>query len=151
MSDLHPSIVRFEGKKIHGLLAAGVTMADPGPACAALWKKLIGMVPLKGLEVYGISLNMGPQVFDYFAGAPLAKAASLPENLLVQDIPAGMYARCPIPNMEEMRAAYTLLYQENWAAGHTEYTVNMLRPCFELYPADYAGGLFYVFAPVDEK
>ena len=143
-------IVRFEGALVYGRQIS-TSFSAAVLDCTVLWEKLGAELKLEGEDSYGVSYNMRQDGFDYLAGVALQSAASPPVGFIEQDISAGVYARCQVPALEDLSAAYSLLYDEDWAATHSKYAVSMLRPCFELYPAGYSGGRFYVYAPVDEK
>jgi predicted transcriptional regulator YdeE len=146
-----PAVVHFEGITVYGLRIQ-TTFASCGRDCPALWEKLQSLVRLADKDMYGASANMTPETFDYLAGVgSWPQTLARPEDFAEMELSAGMYARCAAPSLNDVMGAYKLLYEENWAAKNSSYTVNFVRPCFELYPAGYSGGMLYVYAPVDEK
>ncbi len=101
---------------------------------------------------FGISVMIGEEgVFDYWAAAPLAEGASVPEGMRAIGLPGGLYAHCHVPSMDFLGHAYMALYKD-WAPQQTEYEALMQAPCVERYTQDYlTTGGFDVYMPVAKR
>ena len=104
-------------------------------------------------ETYGASVmvDMEKGSFDYWATMPVTPGEALPQGMERLGVPAGLYAACSIPSLEELGAAYNYIYLE-WLPGQSDYTLNMASPCFEHYDRRYLeNGALDVLVPLLKK
>ncbi len=71
--------------------------------------------------------------FDFWTAVAVPEDFEPPEGMEVYLLPAGQYARCCVPNSAEILMTYSAVYG-TWAPQQTECDINMMGPCFELYP-----------------
>lgn len=147
MNGFDVSVVDFLAKRLAGIKVR-TSLAQAQHDCPALWQNFCRHVPAgyrKG--VYGISVMLNAQDFDYWAAFETADGP-LPAELAPVEIPAGAYARCQVPNLESIGAGYMFLYQ-TWLAGQREWKLNEQASCFELYQADWTpASPFELYMPV---
>ena len=140
-------------------IATGMKTASAD--CPALWQRFMARAPeiCAAPEAcptgasYGISYMTNPATgdFDYVAAMPLPSEKSLPENMERLTLPAGLFARAVVPNLERIGDAYTHLYTA-WVAGQSDYALNMAAPCFERYDERFLqSGEFEIYVPVVKK
>ena len=148
------TIVERPAVRIAGL-AVRTDMVKAGQDCPALWHEQFGprmgeLCPSGGCESYGASwlVDMAAGTFDYCAALPLKEGLTLPEGMQAWDLPAGLYAACPVPSLAELAAAYGFVYSQ-WLSGQKAYALAGQAPCYELYPADFMGtGRLTLYVPL---
>ena len=147
MSDFNVTIVEYPAKRLTGIKVRS-NMAKAQEDCPALWQSFCPKMPdTFGKECYGISVMLNKQDFDYWAAAEAPEGAC-PAGLEPMGLPAGNYARCVVPNLENIGAGYMYMYQ-TWLAAQGDWKLNEQAPCFELYPADWNPAMpFELFMPV---
>ena len=147
MSAFEVTVVDFAAKQLVGIKVR-TSMAKAKEDCPALWQSFCPKMPdTFGKECYGISVMLNEQDFDYWAAAEAPEGAC-PVGLEPMGLPAGNYARCVVPNLENIGAGYMYMYQ-TWLAAQGDWKLNEQAPCFELYPADWTPAMpFELFMPV---
>ena len=145
-------LIRTAGMKIR------TTMANALKDCPELWEKRFGprmaefpSHPARQGESYGASVVIEEDVFDYWAVMPLADGAAAPEGMKELSLPAGLYAVCDVPSLDELMGCYGAIYQK-WLPGNAKYAMDLSRPCYELYGPEYLStGKFLLYCPVAVK
>lgn len=123
-------------------LAVRTDMGKAEKDCPALWYEQFGprmgeLCPSGGCESYGVSrlVDMAAGTFDYCAALPLKEGTTPPEDMEIWELPAGLYAACPVPSLAELAAAYGFVYSQ-WLPAQKAYALAQ-TPCYELYPTDF--------------
>ena len=156
-NDFSITVSEIEGFALAGLCVR-TSLEDAPRDCPRLWEQDfmprlpdIACKPANDFQraTFGISVMIGEEgAFDYWAAAPLAEGATVPEGLRAISLQGGLYAHCRVPSLELLGPAYMALYGD-WAGNQTGYAALMQAPCFERYGEDYpeTGG-FEVYMPV---
>lgn len=142
-------------------LCVRTTMQDASRDCPKLWQQdfmprlpEITWMPANEFQgaTFGISVMLDEEgAFEYWAAAPLAEGAKVPEGMRAVTLPGGLYAHCRVPSLELLGQAYMALYRD-WTSQQTEYEALMQAPCFERYDGDYLKtGAFDVYMPVARR
>ena len=135
------------------------TMTAAAADCPNLWERFMPRAPeLCGPgaclgESFGVSFITDPAAggFDYVAAIPTPVDTPLPEGMERLTLPAGTYAYILVPSLDHINKAYGYIYAE-WAAGRTDYVLNMAAPCFERYDHRFLhSGEFEIHVPVLKK
>ena len=135
MSDYNVSVSEFSAKKLVGLKVS-TSMQNAQTDCPAIWQKFglrFGEVGGVNQKSYGVSIMLNESDFDYYAAVELAPDCIVPNDMVIIEIPGGKYAHCTIASLSKLGEGYTFLYG-NWPKTQTEYTPNVVAPCFEIYP-----------------
>ena len=145
------TVVEYPATRLIGLKVQ-TTMKKAQVDCAAIWPAFGPRMPelLKGdcRNAYGVSVMLSAEDFEYWAAVEVDKSAAVPEGMGSLDIPAGLYAKTTVPNLEKLMEAFMFLY-EGWPKNQKDYTFSETAPCFELYPPTWWGdGVFEVYMPV---
>lgn len=137
--------VKMAERPAEALVGIKVTtdMARSATDCPRLWREVFGPrmpeVKFDGeMRSFGVSVVTDPKTgaFDYWAAMPLAKGAPTPDGMATLALPGGLYAECAVESLAALAGAYQYVYSE-WAPSQKRYQLDMARPCYEYYPADY--------------
>ena len=136
-------------------LKVRTTMAQAHPDAVKLWEKDFGprMPEIQGFPTFsfGSSVMVDEEHFDYWATMPLPAGAPVPQGMSTLDLPAGLYAECQVPSLNELAAAYMFIYQGWLPASEYEYPA-FNAASYELYPADHLQtGRLTLYMPVRRK
>ena len=150
MSTYDVTVSEFPAKKLVGLKVC-TNMTDAQMDCPAIWQKFglrFGEVGGTSQESYGVSIMLNESDFDYYATVELTPDRAVPSDMVTVEIPDGKYAHCTVANLGKLGEGYTFLYG-NWPKTQTEYTPNVVAPCFEIYPPNcQLDSPFEIYMPV---
>ena len=144
------SVVEYPAKKLIGTKVR-TTMQKAQNDCPALWQSFGPKICTQFSNcqgAFGVSVMVNENDFDYWAAVEPSVETVVPEGMDIIEIPAGLYAKCNVPNIEQLGPAFMFLYGP-WVQGQSEYSLDMNGLCFELYPNDWQPtDAFEVYAPV---
>jgi predicted transcriptional regulator YdeE len=169
MADVHPAwtysseprIEQFGPVRVIGLSCKG---KNENGEFSALWEKFIPrhceITTPKDMHLFlGICRCIPGRTdgsFEYIAALSAAEDASVPEGMMVLQIPKCSYVVFPVRNLKEIMQAWQ--GTRGWLEAHPEWKTYCgpnqpcdcaHYPCFELYPPEFNGtnGLF-IYIPV---
>ncbi len=141
MTKFDVTVVDYPAKHLVGMKVRS-TMAKAHVDCPAIWQTFGPKMGL-GCEAgsapvgsFGVCVMVNAEEFDYWAAAQANASAAVPAGMGAIDLPAGLYAKAVLPNLENLGDAYTFLYTE-WPKEQTDYICDETVPCFEWYPPDW--------------
>ncbi len=118
------------------------TMAKAAEDCPAIWDVFgrrmdEAAAPESACKgSFGVCVMLNAEDFDYWAALEADPSAAVPQGMAVIELPAGLYAKAAVPNLEKLGEAYTFLY-EKWLKEQTAYACDEAAPSFEWYPPDW--------------
>ncbi|CAK7012552.1 MAG: hypothetical protein DESF_00497 [Desulfovibrio sp.] len=147
MSEFKITVVDFPATRLMGMKVR-TSIARAHEDCPAIWQQFgPRMADIAGKPFYGVSCMLNAEEIEYWA-AMEADGRELPADMGHHVIPAGTYAACRVPNLENIGEAYMFIF-EKWFASQEAYVYNEQAPCFELYPPDWnPGASFELYVPV---
>jgi predicted transcriptional regulator YdeE len=101
---------------------------------------------------YGVTFATDKKdVFDYLAGQPVQKGATVPDpNLIIRQIPAARYAVFKCKSEAEMGKTYQYIFSE-WLPD-SRYKIDPKACSFEQYaPKEWANRPVYIYIPIVQK
>ncbi len=141
--------VEYPQKHLIGLKIRS-SMQHASQDCPALWRKFgprMGELP-QGEGSYGVSVMFGPEEFEYLAAVEAGPALPVPAGMERFTLPAGPYAKCQVPSLGKVHAAYSYLYDE-LPKKQSGFVPNLQAPCFEWYPANWSENVgFELYVPL---
>lgn len=140
MSEYIVTVVEYPAKRLIGMKVR-TSMAKADTDCGALWQAFgprLEELPkgAGGRGSYGVSVMLNAEDFDYWAAVEMAPSAAVPDGLGGLGLPAGLYAKVTVPNLDRLGPAFMYLY-EAWPKSQPGYAINYQVPCFELYPPNW--------------
>ena len=131
------------------------TMVQAAIDAPKLWENDFGprMPEIQGFPTFsfGASVMADEEHFDYWATMPLPAGAPVPAGMEILDLPAGLYAECQVPSLNELAAAYMFIYQDWLPGSGYDYTA-FNAASYELYPADFMQtGHLSLYMPIRRK
>ncbi len=157
MANLTVTVVERPAIKTAGIKIR-TDMAKAGVDCPKVWSDDFG--PRMGAfpwdasrsgESYGLCIMIDSDAFDYWAVAPIAAGAAVPDGMDTITIPGGPYAECRLASLAEMGEAFNLI-NSVWSAGQEKYAVNMQGMSVEVYTCEYMkNGSLTLHVPLIEK
>lgn len=155
--DERVTIKEFSAVALYGV-SVQATYADASVKCSALWADFHGIVGdsafVDAQRSFGVSIMNDPSSasFEYWAALEFKNTAEVPAGLKPLQLQGGTYAVCEVHGLPELNAAFTGLYDGTWKPKDAAYKIDMLTPCFELYPCEYVTtGKFFIYAPLVKK
>lgn len=133
MSNYHVTVADYPSKQLVGMKVR-TSMKNSHQDCPALWQHFgprIGEL-LGNRESYGVSVMINEEEFYYWAVVEWEPLSPLPEGMERIDIPAGKYAKCTAPSLNELADVYMYIYG-GWPESQDEYTFDEKKACIELY------------------
>ena len=135
-------------------LKVRTTMAQAAIDCPKLWMDDFGprMPEIQGFPTFsfGSSIMVDEEHFDYWATMPLPPGVPVPQGMEVLDLPAGLYAECEVPSLNELAAAYMYMFQSGQDSDYECAAFNAAS--YELYPADHMQtGRLSLYLPIRRK
>ncbi|MFD1259814.1 GyrI-like domain-containing protein [Entomomonas asaccharolytica] len=109
--------------------------------CPALWhtfapricSELADCVEIsKTGDSYGISKMIDENRFTYWAAVQITQINTLPADFKTMTIPAGLYVKAQVPNLDMLGEALTAMYMQ-WPQSQTEYQLDMQGVSLERY------------------
>lgn len=153
MDNYNVIVIEYPAKRLVGLKVR-TSMQKAAEDCPALWMtfgpRISQILSDEGgcKGSYGVSVMLNAEEFDYWAAVEMETKNAIPEGMSCIDIPAGLYAKCAVTNLETLGDTLMHIYTE-WPKSQKEYIPDEQNPCFELYPANWQPTTpFEVFAPV---
>lgn len=139
MNDYKVKVVEFPEKRLVGMKVS-TTMSKAEVDCPAIWHtfgpRIVEIVSGNCPGSYGLSIMLNEQDFDYWAAVESDFADPLPGGMARIKIPAGLYAKAEVPNLESLGPAYMYLY-DKWLKDQSEYTADYKAAGFEFYPPNW--------------
>ncbi len=150
------SIAEYSAKRLVGMKVR-TTMQKAQFDCPSNWRTFgprIVEIPAcsgGGQGAYGVSLMLNENDFDYWAAVEASPQIAVPDGMETVDIPAGLYAKCAVANLEQLGEAYMYVYG-TWIREQAEYTLDEKAPCFESYPPNWRiNDAFEIYVPLKKK
>ncbi len=145
---MEPNIVERESFKVMGVVARVI------PASADFHDIWMNQFMARHDEVkphstdgayYGVCFCQGEEAIDYIAGMAVGDVATVPEGLVVREVPAATDAvfECRVATISQ---TYDFIHKE-WLAA-SEFDYDRSAPDFEHYPPDTVTGESPVFIHV---
>jgi predicted transcriptional regulator YdeE len=134
---MEPEIVHLDGFTVMGIVTLIKRGSESAEQFGAIWSEFESrhaeIAPYStGRRYYGLSFGPDEKgVIEYMAGMAVKDVESVPEGLVVRDVPGADYAAfaCPIRNIG---GTYQHIFGE-WLPK-SGYRLNKLAPSFEKYP-----------------
>jgi predicted transcriptional regulator YdeE len=101
---------------------------------------------------YGVTYPTDKKdVFDYLAGQPVQKGATVPDpNLIIRQVPAARYAVFKCKSEADMDKTYQYIFSE-WLHA-SRYKIDPKACSFEQYaPKEWANRPVYIYIPISQK
>ena len=137
MEKFDVSVAEYPARRLVGMKVRS-TMAKAARDCPAIWEEFgpkMGALEAAGGS-FGVCIMVNADDFDYWATVEANPSVPVPPEMGVIELPAGLYAKAAVPNLEKLGEAYTFLYT-NWLEEQTAYACDEAVPCFEWYPPDW--------------
>ena len=150
---LEIAVVSFPAKHLLGVKVR-TSMQSSATDCPALWQAFsprIAEMFMMGNATFGVSVMVNENDFDYWAAVESSSNTAVPDGMETTEIPAGLYAQCNVPSLEQLGEAFMYVYSQ-WIREQSEYTLDMHAPCFELYPPNWQpSDAVAIYVPVLKK
>lgn len=140
MSKYEVSVVECPARHLIGMNVQS-SMSKAPIDCPAIWQSFgPRMGELCAAEdsagSFGVSVMLSAENFVYWAALEAKADTAVPRGMGSLDIPAGLYAKVRVPNLEKLGEGYCFIYNE-WPGEQSEYIGDETIPCFEYYPPDW--------------
>jgi AraC family transcriptional regulator len=153
MTKFDVTVAQYPAKRLIGMKVQ-TTMAKAAADCPVLWDSFgpkMGELCAAGSATagsFGVCVMLNAEDFDYWAAVEVGKSTTVPQGLGSLDLPAGLYAKAVVPNLEKLGEAFTYLFTE-WNKDQADYACDETVPCFEFYPQDWQpSGAFEILVAV---
>lgn len=153
MTKFDVTVVDYPAKRLIGLKVQ-TTMSKAAEDCPAIWQTFgpkMGELCAAGntqTGSFGVCVMLNAEDFDYWAAVEAGTSTAVPQGMGSIELPAGLYARALVPNLEQLGDAYMYLYTQ-WNKDQTDYICDETVPCFEWYPPNWqCSGSFEIFTAV---
>lgn len=136
---MEPSIVDRDAFSVMGMVTRVAPENEKNENYALIWSKFEScheQIKIHSTDkcYYGVSIATDEEgVMDYLAGMAVGNMASVPEGLVLRELPAACYAvfECTVRTIGE---TYVYAFKEWLPASHFEFSG--LAPVFEQYPPE---------------